>query len=69
MEFLKKVNKISGILACVTTILTNFLLLSIGTGMIRLEFYYVTQVLVPCLISKIFLIIVLFLKRLKKENK
>ncbi|MBE7014108.1 MAG: hypothetical protein E7419_02740 [Ruminococcaceae bacterium] len=57
MEFLKKVNKISGILACVTTILTNFLLLSIGTGMIRLEFYYVTQVLVPCLISKIFLII------------
>lgn len=57
MEFLKKINKASGIIACVITIIANFLLLSIGTGILRVEFYYVTQALIPSLIAKIFLII------------
>lgn len=57
MNFLKKINKTSGIMACVSTVLANFIILAVGTGILRVEFYYVTQVLIPGLFSKVFLII------------
>lgn len=57
MEFLRKINKFSGIMACVVSIITNFLLLSVATDLLRVDFSYVTQALIPSLISKIFLII------------
>lgn len=56
MDFLKKTNKTFGVIACLMTIFSNFILLSIGTGFLRIEYYYVTQALLPCLISRIFLI-------------
>ncbi len=56
MEFLKKTNKTVGVIACILTIFSNFILLSIGTGFLRIEYYYVTQALIPCLASRIFLI-------------
>ncbi len=57
MEFLRKTNKAVGVIACVLTIFSNFVLLSIGTGFLRIEYYYVTQALLPCLTSRIFLIL------------
>ncbi len=57
MEFLKKTNKTVGVIACILTIFSNFILLSIGTGFLRIEYYYVTQALLPCLASRIFLIL------------
>lgn len=56
MDFLKKTNKTVGVIACLLTIFSNFILLSIGTGLLRVEYYYVTQALLPCLVSRIFLI-------------
>lgn len=57
MDFLKKINKLSGVLAGISTIVANFIILAVGTGILRVEFYYVTQVLIPCLVSKVFLIV------------
>ena len=57
MEFLRKTNKAVGVIACILTIFSNFVLLSIGTGFLRIEYYYVTQALLPCLTSRIFLIL------------
>ncbi|MBR4893344.1 MAG: hypothetical protein IKZ35_05140 [Clostridia bacterium] len=57
MEFLKKTNKLFGVLACITTIITNFVVLCIGTRILRVDFYYVTQALIPCIISRLLLIV------------
>ena len=57
MDFLKKINKLAGIAACVTTMITNFILLCIGTGILRIDYYYVTQALIPCIISRLLLVL------------
>lgn len=55
--FLKKINKKVGIIACSLTMISYFILLLIGTGLLRTEFNFVLHALIPAIISKVFVFV------------
>ena len=57
VAFLKKINKTVGIVGCVLTILSHFMLLLVGTGVARIEFNFVIHALIPAVISKFFVLL------------
>lgn len=57
MNHFKKITKICGFAGTIATFISNLVLLSVGTGVMRAEFDFVSHALIPSLISKVLILI------------